>query len=98
MDSIEVDLSELLPEELEIPIPSYTFNITIDSPLIGKAVIPVEIGGSKVTVRLSEVMDEQKIEIRMDKLSYLFWAIRILLIITGITSIVAGLAIRSVLV
>ncbi|GEM_PF-7130207 len=96
--SVEIDVSELLPEEIEIPIASYSFNITVDSPLIGKVVIPVKVGGSRVAIRLSEAISEQKIEISISKLSYVLIAIRILLVVLGITLFVAGLAVRSILV
>jgi len=97
IDNVEIDVSNLLPKEIEVPIASYSFNITVDNPLVGKVVIPVEIGSSKVTLKLSEIIKEQKIEISLAWLSYARNALRIFLSLLGITLITAGLAIRSIL-
>ncbi|RLG50421.1 MAG: hypothetical protein DRO00_08705 [Thermoproteota archaeon] len=100
IDSVEIDVSNLLPKEIEVPIASYSFNITVDNPLVGKVVIPVEIGGSKLTVKLSEIIEGQKIEISLASLawlSHILIALRIFLALLGTTLIVSGLAIRSIL-
>jgi len=97
MDSFEIDVSNLLPEKIEVPIASYSFNISIDNPLVGKVTAPVEIGGSKVTLRLSDIIGEKKIGINIGALSYVLIAIRAFLILTGVTLIITGLAVRLML-
>jgi len=96
--SIKIDLLKFLPAEIEVPLASYSFNITIDNPLIGKVVIPVEVEGSKLTIRPSEILEEHEIEISLGKLSYAFVAVRVFLLVSGMTLIVTGLAVRSILV
>ena len=96
--SIKIDLLKFLPAEIEVPLASYSFNITIDNPLIGKVVIPVEVEGSKLTIRPSEILEEHEIEISLGKLSYAFVVVRIFLLVSGMTLIVTGLAVRSILV
>ncbi len=96
-DSFEIDVSNLLPEEIDVPIASYSFNISIDNPLVGKVTVPVEIGGSKVTLRLSDIIGKKKIGIKIGALSYVLIAIRAFLIFTGVTLIITGLAVRSML-
>jgi len=97
IDGVEIDVSNLLPKEIEVPIASYSFNISVDNPLVGKVVIPVEIGGSKIKVKLSEIIEGQKIEISLAWLSHILIALRIFLALLGTTLIVSGLAIRSIL-